>query len=284
MPIRGICALTLVAAAAAGMPRVVSGQPQVSFDHRSGSELSSYTVDVESGHVFAVRIANTCESEFVYEVLGFGSDEPPPPTTSYSRGAPREGQGLQPRLGSVSIPIRHDESYGGYVIEIRRPDREEASSIGCVEDGQGVDLQPARLVIATPRRVWTTSVSAGFSLSGLVNAACDVEKEAEKDDRCSDARPGLVSFVHVHHARLAWLAPVFGLGLSDGRTEYYIGGGLRLGGAATFNGGLVVGSVQNGFGEDPPTKFNTTWFFGVSYSLLGDDSSAIRAPFAGMGQ
>jgi len=253
----------------------------VTFDHRSGTEFTSYVIDVEDEGLFSVGITNTCESEFVYEVLGVGGvDQPIALESSHSR-AQSDRQTVQPSLGLVSIPIPHDDSYGGYLVEIRR--RAE-DSFACVEDGRVVRLRAARLVISTPKRAWVASVSAGFSLSGLVNAACDDVEEADRDDRCSDARPGLVSFVHVHHTRFDWAAPVFGLGLSGGRPEYYIGGGLRLGSAATFNAGLVVGPVENGFGEDRPTRFKRTWFFGVSYSLIGDDGSAIRAPFAGLAQ
>ena len=181
----------------------------------------------------------------------------------------------------MEIAIPHDDAYGGYLVEITRPDRAEAQSITCVDaDGDPVDLEHKRLVINIPAMDWEVSMSAGFSLSGLVNEACNTGES----NRCSDARPGLVSFFHVHHARMGWLAPMFGTGLSDGRTEYYIGGGLRLGSEATFNGGIVVGPVANGFGEDAPTRFRRTWFFGVSYRLIGGGGNEDRPPFAGSGQ
>lgn len=253
-------------------------RPKTHFTHLNGPILSSSTLSVRNEREFLIQITDTCEEEFVYQVRGFRRERPPEPQTVYSRAA----RGDLPTLSDVEITISHDDTYGGYLVDIVRPDRGEAQSTKCVDAaGASVELEPAQLVIAVPKWGWETTMSTGFSLSPLVNEACAVDKP-DRPDRCSSLQPGLVSFFHVHHTRMDWWAPMFGTGLSDGQPEYYIGVGLRLGSEATFNSGLVVGKVKVGFGENPPTRFKRTWFVGVSYRLIGDGGG--RAPFAGVGQ
>ena len=254
------------------------GDPQhtIIFDHRDGPALMSRTLDLRDGQEFLIRITNTCAEEFEYQVLGRQSQRPSRPQMAYSRALE---SGLPP-LSDVELDIRHDAADGGYLVEITRPVRGETQSVTCVDDSrrQVSDLLPKRMVINVRATGWEISVSAGFSLSNLKDEAC-----GEGKPKCSHARPGLVTYFHVHHSsRLPWLAVVFGTGLSDGRPEYYSGLGLRLGDVATLNAGLVVGAVERATAKNLDPRFKGTWFFGASYRLFGS-GNAPPPPLAGTG-
>ena len=94
------CVLCLLALAAlAAVPHPARGlqeqeqeqeqedrRPRIDFAHVNGPTFSSHTLNVRDGQEFLVRITDTCEEEFVYQVQGFRRERPPQPQPAYSRG------------------------------------------------------------------------------------------------------------------------------------------------------------------------------------------------------
>lgn len=264
-------------------PATVYGQEETPepvetvFDHRGGGP-TSYTLLLTDGELFTITVSNTCLTEFVYEVLGVGSsgrDQLPfTPLTDFRDETQRDSV----RLSTWTHAIRHNESYAGYLVTISR---RSGASFVCIDGDQTVALEPVTLVINTPKKDWDIALSGGYTLSGLVNSSCTDDAEGGESKPCDEAKPGLVSFVHVYHDRLPWLAPMFGLGIGGGgQTQYHFGAGIRLGDVAAINGGLAVGPVEVGATDAPATVFKKTWFVGLSYSFVGGGDT-IRQPFAG---
>ena len=167
----------------------------------------------------------------------------------------------------------------------------------CAYEGS---LEPATLIIYTPRRTWAATVAGGFTISGLTNPVYEINQTSGSvvgTDKGDDMKRGAGAFVHVYHQAWPELAPVpvFGLGIgSSDQSEYYFGLGVRLGDKAAINGGMVVGEraelpagVNEGMKltdvgalKELPTRVGATWFFGLSFSLI-DAGDTLQRPFAG---
>ena len=290
---RGVCStrtfivggLTFVALPLISIDGPAAGRPQqpaarnqqqtqdVIYDHREG-EQAAYTLYPQNGSVFFITILNTCPAQFVYEVLGIGEEAAPPvaPTADMRTDSTS-------RLSDVTLSVVHDDSYGGYYVDIRLSDHPERQQVACTDtqhtDGttSGVELAPTKLVITTPNRSWQTRVAGAYTVSTLTPVCAN-------DEGCGDqVNQGLATFLHTYHERFPSVAPMFGLGISgDNRAEYYFGGGIRLNDEVAFSGGMVFGPRQ----VETKTRTRFGWFFGVSYTIL-DTANAIQQPFAGAG-
>lgn len=260
----------------------------VTFDHLASDDDRSYELRPRHGEAFEVRIKNTCPDVFAYEVKGIVRE----------RGAEDEpGARTAKPLEEKVLPVVHDEKYGGYIVTITRT----ADTAPCADAEK---LQNRTLLISTPTETWDLSFSGGFTLSSLSSpqyylrphpsdaAKKQVQQDPDKED---DANLGIATYVHVFHQRMPWLAGTFGLGIRDqNRTEYFLGGGVRLSDKATVNAGVVYGSVsrlKNGVNlvdpvsddnvlNDLPTRTKRGFFIGVSYSFI-DVRGKLQQPFAG---
>ena len=246
-------------------PENAGSRPEtVVFDHEEGGRRA-YTLYLKDGEPFAVKIRNTCETEFTYEVLSITEDQPSP--TQYRHSV----SGVAGQTTDKVIDVVHDDSYGGYFVEIRRP----ATFVVCRNrqtESEVAVLSPTRLTITTPARRWRTSVSGAYTLTHLPKDDC------ADGDPCNRVKQGLATFVHTYHDRFPFLAPMFGLGISgEGQAEYFVGGGLRLGNEGTISFGGVAGKRRSG------SNTQWSWFAGFSYAFLDTGTDALERPFAGEG-
>ena len=285
------CFLTSPAVAAAQPQDPAAAQPQetttarqvVNFNHRDGRE-AAHTLYLKNGEIFTIAIHDTCETQFSYEVRSILREQPPPVQATHFPKASV--------LATKTVDIVHNDTYGGYLVNVI--ESTDPPPITCVDDDDALvtTLASATFIVNTPRRDWAVAFSGGFTISGLTNHIYFTNKEGalEMDtENRDDAKPGIATFVHMYNERWKWpVAPMFGLGIRDNnQTEYYFGGGVRMGDKATVNGGIVFGpmsrqlptgmqSVSNAESvKNLPTKVSLSWFFGISYSFI--------APMFGLG-
>lgn len=262
-------AVLVSAAPAAGQeaPESVGRRPQtVVFDHAEGTRRT-YTLHLKDGEPFAIEVRNTCETEFAYEVLSISRDQPPP--TQYRYSAP----GVASVTADKVIDVVHDDSYGGYFVEIRRP----TTFLACRSQQNQSELavlSPTRLTITTPARRWRRSISGAYTLTHLPKDDC------LDGEPCDRVKQGLATFVHTYHDKFPFVAPMFGLGIGgEGQAEYFVGAGLRMGDVGTINLGAVTGKRSSGANAE----VRWSWFAGFSYAFLDTGRSALQQPFAGGG-
>ena len=268
--------LTCSAAAAAAAPA-----DEVVFDHSEGKE-TSYTRHLGDGEELTIRIENTCPSRFRYEVRGVA--------------VARTGSSSSTELTDVPLQVTHEEKFGGYIVTISERERIRPCD---------ADLKPVTFIVFTPASPWGLSLTGGFTVSGLTDPVYSLNQDAsglsrgrivEDSGKAGAANLGAATFVHVYHARRPSLALLFGLGLGESdETEYYLGGGWRLGEKATFNVGVALGSVARlpaglGVGQsvmdenvlaDLPKRTEVSWFVGVTFSFLDVGAGRLKKPFAG---
>ena len=272
--------------------------PAIKFDHARGQDRS-YTRYFDDGELFSIRIDNTCEIAFSYEVRGILIEEPDSITQAdavqkHSRGMLTDLPSLKPK----TLDVRHDQSYGGYIVNMVKL----VESPLCQESSE---LESRTLMIHTPRRNWNVAFSGGFVVSGLTNPVYALRPHptepgksqiVEDPGKRDTASLGIATFVHMYHERRPRFGIMFGLGLQESdQTEYYIGGGLRLSDRATINLGLSLGPVSrlpggidimepiadNNILTNLPTRVQESWFFGISFSFINVGDDRLRRPFAG---
>jgi hypothetical protein len=263
----------------------------IEFDHLNTDGDRAYVLKLNDGEPFQVRILNTCATAFTYEVQGILRQDPPAPGTL--------GLNAGEALGPKTLPVIHEERYGGYLVSIKRLN---PNTLPCGVDSP--NLVTRTLIISAPKMTWDLAFSGGFTLSNLASphyylrpdptqaGKSIVQEDPSKND---DANLGIATWVHVYHHRLPSLAGTFGLGIRDSnKTEYYLGGGLRMSDKASINGGVVFGPVSRlkdgiNIGDsvtdpnvlnDLPTMTKRGFFIGLSYSFI-DVRGKLQQPFAG---
>ena len=259
------------------------------FSHLN-SGTTAHTLYLRTGDIFTIAIHDTCLSRFSYSVRGIREDQP---------DELQAGQVMTvgyPELTTKTMDIVHDDVYGGYYIYVT----EATPSVRCRDENQSpYSLGNAMFIINTPKRDWTIKFSGAFTLSGLTDPLFFSNKDnnvAVDRDNVDVAKPGIATFVHMYDERLSWsswFAPMFGLGITDNnQTEYYFGGGMRLGEQATINTGVVFGPVSrlpagtksladNQALSDLPTRMTARWFLGISFSIIDVGVGQLQGPFAG---
>jgi hypothetical protein len=266
-------------------------EPDVTFEHLDGKPRI-YSLDLNHGQRFVVRIDKTCLSAFDYSYEGVVRGRGPEEQTD----APKAKKPLE----SKDLAIVYDQQYGGYVFHI-------AAKPGVVagdECTDGEKLPPLSFIVSVNQRSWNLSFSGGFTVSGLTDpefsivttdGVKNVIREHEKE---STRRLGAASFVHLFNDDIQWkhLHPAIGFGLGindDNRTEYMVGGALRFADKATINVGRVWGSIDrlpNGINFDTPINDDNVlankgkqvvsrWFFALTYSFI-DTKDRLTKPFA----
>ncbi len=261
--------------------------PSISFNHKTDLEMA-YTLHVKDGEVFVIEIEETCEAAFSYLVRGVRRYEPVV--------AEDDDKSLGD-LATKKLEVRHNDEYGGYLVEINREADQQC------RDGSG--LEPRTLTVFTPRAGWNLELSGGFTATGLADPVYALRPHPTEEGKTQIvedpakehvASLGMATFAHVYHRKRPSWALMFGLGLREAeQTEYYFGGGIRLNNKATINLGLVLGPVarlpagtnlmepiedQNILG-DLPTRTRASWFVGISYAFIGVGEERFRRPFAG---
>lgn len=263
-------------------------QPAVVFQHLDGKP-KIYSLDLNHGERFVVRIDRTCVDAFDYSYAGI------------ERGIREQSErSVKAQLGAKDLSIVHDQQYGGYVVHVTAKPGVNAAT----ECTDGDRLVATSFIISVNQRSWNLSFSGGFTVSGLTdpefsvvttNGTKNVVREREKE---GSHKLGAASFVHLFNDNLQWkqLQPALGFGLginNNNRTEYMIGAGLRFGDKATFNVGRVWGAIDrlpNGITFDTPitddnvlankgTQVVSRWFFALTYSFI-DTKDRLTKPFA----
>ena len=261
------------------------------FNHRASGTMAR-RLYLNDGDILTIAIHETCASQFSYNVQGVREEQPEQLTAATIE---QKGYGY-PRLTTKTMGIVHNADYGGYYVHVT----DTSPSAACRNsDESAIGLGNATFIIHTPKRVWTASVSGAFTINGLTNpiffATADGNVAVDADNR-DIAKPGVATFVHMYNERWNWstrFAPMFGLGITDdNQTEYYFGGGVRLGDQATINTGVVFGPVSrlpagtksladNQLLTDLPTRIVARWFFGISVSIINVGIGQLQGPFAG---
>lgn len=286
---RSVLALFIVLAAgpAALAADDKAGPKDVPYDHLNGG-ATSFVRDLKNGEQITVIITNTCPGQFEYEIRGFPK-EAPPKVSGLSVPAPKS---LEPK----KLPPVHDTKYGGYVIFIRKIDGKPACQ-------GGENLGSQMLLISVREANWDLSFTGAFTISGLTNPVYGfktdpdgqtkrvIEDQAKQDS----ASLGIAAFVHVFHQSHPWVAPVFGLGIrADSKTEYFLGGAIRMNDKAAINAGVVFGPVNrlpagvnpgdvvtdDNLLTSPATRTGTSFFVAFSDPFL-NVRSYLEKPFAG---
>jgi hypothetical protein len=280
---------TVVLVAAASWPAVSFAQaPAIEYDHAKDDADRAYELRLNDRQTFNIVIRNTCEEAFSYEVQGILRQSPSPAGASVSAGVP---------LKDKTIPVTHDDQFGGYIVRITRT----LDKVPCTG---GEKLQSRTLVIATPLIDWDLAFSGGFTVSTLTNPVFYLRphpteagrKQVQQDADAEDsAHLGIGTFVHLYHHRRPWASLMFGLGLREGnKTEYFIGGGYRFSDKATLNAGLALGPVSRlpaGVDTTGPvaddnvltnlqTRTRAGVFVAISYSFI-NVRDRLQKPFAG---
>jgi hypothetical protein len=259
------------------------GPKDVVYNHLKGG-ATSFVRDLKNGEQIFIVINDTCPTQFEYEVEGF-EKETPPPSIRYDFD-----------LSTKKVPLVHDSRYGGYLVHMRKVEGRSAC--------KGGDALVSKTLLISVRDItWDISFTGGFTVSSLTNPVFAIETDPDgttkrviEDSEKKDAvNLGIGAFVHVFHQRLPWLAPAFGLGIrSDSKTEYFLGGAVRLSDKAAINAGVAFGPVTRlPAGVDPddavtddnllttlPTRTAPGFFVALSYSFL-NARSHLDKPFAG---
>lgn len=275
----------------------------VTYDHLKDGERRFYSLRLQAGQQFQVKILNTCRQAFVPELVGIERAAAPPAL------GPPAAPDQPPKVADyVFGPHTHDDRYGGYFVNIRR--RTQGATDCQAADGTTADLKDATLVIAVATESWDLAISGGFTFDGLTDPVFalrslpgetkkQVFEEAAKRD---SAKLGIASFIHVFHRAHPWFVPVLGIGIrSDNKTVYYLGLAWRLGDKAAINGGIAAGPIARlpagtNLTTNPEDRANLVddanvlnnlssktiwrWFFGLSYTFI-DVRERVLKPFAG---
>ena len=272
---------------AAAQASVDATKPNIVFNHLKDT-AKIFDLDLEDGETFIVRIQSTCPDAFDYPYVGLARGQ-----------VELQGEEKKP-LSDHDITVVYDDRYGGYVFSIN-PKAGVSAAEKCLDGDQ---LKPGTFIVSVREQTWGMSFSGGFTFSGLTSPVfglrteSGVKKVIRETDKEDARKLGAASFVHVYHDALQWKdirpALAFGLGINgDNRSEYFAGGGLRLGDKAAINGGVAFGSISrlpNGVTfETPVTDDNLLsnlgsrvvrrWFFALSFSFV-DTQDRLKKPFA----
>ncbi len=271
---------------------------KVTYDHLNDNQNRIYTIEASRGDEFVVRILRTCLEDFEYGVQPVRR----PPSPDSFRSAQLTA------LAPKDITITYDPQYSGYIINIRPKATGAPSTCYASDDpnapaetkNKPAELNTTTLTIGVNEQKWNVSFSGAFTVAGLTNPVFALktveghtDKQVVEEDKRDSATLGVASFIHVYHSRVPWVAPMFGLGITqDSRPSYYFGGGFRFSDRATFNGGLALGPITrlpNGlaikdFTSDANalanlgTRIVPSWFIGISFSFI-DVGDRFKKPF-----
>jgi hypothetical protein len=256
----------------------------IEFDHLKATADRHYTRKLRDGEGITITIRNTCLSAFEYALRGIEREMPPVGVVAAA------GEPLADKL----IALVHDSRYGGYIVSITKTKEPQCAN--------GTELQSRTLVIAVQDERWDVAFAGGFTLSNVRNPVFAIQADAagartivEQTEKRDEAQLGVAAFIHTYHTSVPLFALSFGLGIRDNnKSEYFLGGGLRLSDKATLVTGIVFGPQDRLKGSDrsgaPPTDDNSLsdlptktargFFVGVSYSFI-DVQDRFKKPFAG---
>jgi hypothetical protein len=255
----------------------------IPFNHAKDGPSAAFSLRLKPKEKFVIDITNTAEKCFDYDV----------------ENVPFHGaQAGDIGRTEVSLPIVHEDKYGGYIVHIRRKkDLEEVCNAAPAKD-----LKDATIIIAVETLGVEVAFGGGFTISQLTDpvyaarpaagGGSVVERDKSAED---DFSLGVAAFLHVYGKSWPKAAPAvtFGLGINGANeATYYVGPFWRLGDQAYLGGGVVFGSVARlptgvhtgdpitdpNVLTDLPTRTDAAAFVGFSYTFLGN-KEAFQKPF-----
>lgn len=274
-------------------------------EHHGQEGRKIRTVLLSESQPFRICIENTDPSRFDYLLYGVVPLKEPPPQLKATDGTTLQLSAslLPPKESPARV---HSATFRGYVLEIAQKAGAPPVPATCLSQGGNpqtpCNLKDLTVVLEVPESSWEVEGGGAFTVSTLTDPkfylvpqgqANRVQEDTEARDQ---AKLGIAAFAHLHHRRFPkWDILSFGLGVNDaGRTSYFFGTGLRLGGKVTVLGGAVLGQVDR-----LPTGVNTTdpvsdanvlsslgrrtaWggFFAVTFSFVGNALDELKKPFA----